>query len=114
LPFLPLFGPVSKLPSAQMLNSTRFATHGNLTFGVMGGKGGKIAATMWQEVARWAAKTARFGWDAEASTLLCMGLPPGVGGLFASRYAVVQVPAARDGAANMELKYHKRGGVSSG
>jgi len=34
----------------------------------MGGKGGKIAARNGNEVARWAAKTARMGRDAAAST----------------------------------------------
>jgi hypothetical protein len=42
-----------------MPNSNRVAWIGNLTFGVMGGKNGKIAAKKWQRAATWAAKTAR-------------------------------------------------------
>jgi len=47
--FRSLFG----ILSTQMPNSSRFVPCGNLTFGVMGGKNGK----MWQDPARWAAKT---------------------------------------------------------
>jgi hypothetical protein len=51
LPFLPLFDCVSGTSSAQMPNSSRFAAKGNVTFDVLGGKSGKIAARNGNEVA---------------------------------------------------------------
>jgi hypothetical protein len=60
LPFLPLFDGVPNTFSAPLPNSRGFAVSYNVTLRVMGGKGGKIAATIWQQVARSAAKTARF------------------------------------------------------
>jgi len=65
-------------------------------------------------MARWAARTAKFEWDAAASTRPRPQLPVGVSGLIASLYAIVQVLAARGGATLIELKYHERGDLSSG
>jgi hypothetical protein len=67
LPFLPLFDFASGVLSSQMPNSSRVAGIGNLTFRVMGGKGGKIAARNGNNVARWMAKAARMGWGAATS-----------------------------------------------
>jgi len=44
LPFLPLFGTVATCDLLGTLDSSRFARCGNLTFRVMGGKGGKMVA----------------------------------------------------------------------
>jgi hypothetical protein len=60
LPFLPLFTFESGAASTRILNSSRAGRIGNLTFRVMGGKSGKIAARNGNDVARWMAKTARF------------------------------------------------------
>jgi hypothetical protein len=51
LPFLPLFDGVLGLSSARMPNSSQFAASANLTFRVMGGKSGKVAARNGKEVA---------------------------------------------------------------
>jgi len=44
-----------------MPNSSGFAAFVNVTFRVLGGKSGNIAARNGNDVARWAAKTAMFG-----------------------------------------------------
>jgi hypothetical protein len=54
LPFLPLFDGVLSVFSSRTLNSSPMARCGNLTFGGMGGKSGKI-------VAKTARRAARFG-----------------------------------------------------
>jgi len=51
LPFLPLFHVVIGITSSHIRNSSWFAEIGNLTFRVMGGKSGKIAARSGNEVA---------------------------------------------------------------
>jgi hypothetical protein len=59
LPFLPLFSLVLDTFSSQTPHSSRFAGIANLTFRVMGGKSGKIAARSGNEVATWVAKAAK-------------------------------------------------------
>jgi hypothetical protein len=61
LPFLPLFDDVPGAFSPPMPHSSRFAARDNLTFRVIGGKSGMIAARNGNDVARWAAKAARLG-----------------------------------------------------
>jgi hypothetical protein len=51
LPFLPLFDGVFGVRSSQTPHSSRVTGIGNLTFRVMGGKSGKIAARNGKEVA---------------------------------------------------------------
>jgi hypothetical protein len=67
LPFLPLFDFASGVLSSQMPNSSPVAGIGNLTFRVMGGKGGNDLARNGNVVARWVTKTARLGQDAAMS-----------------------------------------------
>jgi hypothetical protein len=55
-----------------------------LTFAVIGGKSGKIAARNDNDVARWAAKTARFGWMVVVFTLPGVGLHGDEVSIFAS------------------------------
>jgi|SRR5689334_654232 len=69
--------------SSQAANSSRFALRTNLTFRVMDGKSGKIAARNGNEVARSAAKTATFGKDEGMFTSPRPRLPAGEGGKFA-------------------------------
>jgi hypothetical protein len=52
LPFLPLFDFVAVVFSSRLPDSSGVARSGNLTFRVMGGKNGKIAAKSGNEVAR--------------------------------------------------------------
>jgi hypothetical protein len=116
LPFLPLFifGATSDL--SRLPHSSRFAPRGNLTFRVMGGKGGKITARNGNDLARWAAKTARFGAVAGGfarSTLPGVGLRAGVVGVFARDMRLFKVLAARGGSAVIELNYHEQDGKSS-
>jgi hypothetical protein len=66
-----------------MLHSSRFAGGGTVTFRVLGGKNGKIAAKKWQETARWAAKAATFGADVEVHMPLRAWLDVGKMGEFA-------------------------------
>jgi hypothetical protein len=65
LPFLPLFDGVSEMFSFQTLNSSRAGRIGDLTFRVMGGKGGKIMAKTARCAARFRAIPARFGASSE-------------------------------------------------
>ena len=67
-----------------MRHSSGFAGMGSVTFGVMGGKSGNDLARNGRDVARWAAKTARLGGDAAASTRLRMRLRGDEVGMMAS------------------------------
>ena len=96
MPFLPLFGRVSGVLSSRTLDSSRFAGDDNLTFWVMGGKNGKIAARNGNDVAT----------DGK------VGGKRGKDGARVARYGVVKVLAARDGTTYIELNYHNERRVS--
>jgi len=65
-----------------------------LTFRVLGGKSGKIAARNGNEVARWVAKTARFRCDSVMYTPSCSWVPAGDGVVFAHGMRLFKVLAA--------------------
>ena len=59
----------------------------------MGGKSGKIAARNGNDVARWAAKTARFGWMVAMFTLPGVGLQVDEISIVASLWGLLKVQA---------------------
>jgi hypothetical protein len=94
LPFLPLFGFVSHVISLRMLNSSRFAGMDTLAFGVLGGKNGKKR----QRSGKDCGKSGKDGWGGGGIQAARTAGAMGHGWLFASRYEVVKVLAARGGA----------------
>jgi len=111
LPFLPLFSSVLGVASSRMLDSRGFAAQGNLTFRVMGGKGGTIAA---RNGKRW-----QGGWQkrqglmevrrrSRAEARGCRRVRV----RWLARYAVVKELVGPVGPVTVERNYHILGGMS--
>ncbi len=105
MPFLPLFRPVPSVSSTRLPHSSRFAAQRNLTFRVMGGKSGKIQ----QEVATDGKVSGNNGTDVKGCGHLHAAAPAAAircGGRVRRAMRLFKVPAARGGAAKIELIYH--------
>src|SRR5579859_4511458 len=103
-----------------MPHSSRFAGMGHLTFRVMGGKSGTIAATngkKWQ-----GERQKRQGWagmGGDGRGFGCVHVAPPAAAVRCERIVwrtmrLFKVLAAPGGAVVIELKYHEQGGKSRG
>jgi hypothetical protein len=97
LPFLPLFDFASASPFPPTLDSSHFAAHDTVSFRVLGGKSGKIAARDGNEVARFGKVGGKSGnvWQGCRSIHVTKHVVAhGCGWRCSARYAVGKVPAA--------------------